>query len=433
MMLLVRWVANRVEPGYGTPAAVTLGLGTLVLPFSTVLFSHVLSALLGFAAFALLFREREGPARGRLWSYALAGVLAGYAVTTEYALALVAAVLGVYAISRGDRVRRGTAYLAGCVAGVVPLALYNHFAFGSAFHVGYADVPNQQSGFFGIHVPKPGVVVQLLLSSHGLLTLGPVVAMGVVGTWLLYRRGYRREAAVVTAIAIGFLAYSSGYFLPFGGAVPGPRFLIATLPFLCFPLALTFRRWPGPTIALAAVSIVALGIPTITRPLPGGETDLRVWTDLLESGHLSPTAVSITRIDNEWLAMLPVFAAAVAALVLTVRSAPRLVMSWRSAAAGALIVAGWAAFAMLGPNLLGIDRAAADTLTADKPGAHVKGLGHYPLIDHVLFALGGCVLALLAVRLVSVSRARRDRSPAGPARERGDSLEPQPVGGAAGP
>ena len=62
LLLLVRWMGERFEPGYGTAAALTLGLGTLVLPLSTLLFSHVFTACLGFGAFALLVREREGPA-----------------------------------------------------------------------------------------------------------------------------------------------------------------------------------------------------------------------------------------------------------------------------------------------------------------------------------------------------------------------------------
>lgn len=409
MMLLVFRVAERVEPGFGAPAAVTLGLGTLVLTFTTVLFSHVLSACLAFGAFALLFRERAGPARGGLWPVAFAGALAGYAVTTEYALFLVAVVLGIYAVSSGDLVRRAGAYLAGAAAGVVPLALYNHLAFKSVFHIGYADVANQRSGFFGVHLPKPGVAMQLLLSSHGLLTLTPVVGMGAAGTVLLYRRGFRAEAAVVAAVALGFLAYSSGYFLPFGGAVPASRFLIPALPFLCFPLALAYRRWPGPTIALAGASIVAIGIPTLTRPLPGGTTDLRIWTDLLESGHLAPTIVTIFKLHNEWLALVPTFALVIAALVLAVRATPRLAVGRRSAVVGLVLVGVWALFTIFGPHDLGIDRAAAKLLNADNKTAKVEGLDHRPLVDLALFSLAAGAIALAA--MFGVSRRRPDPDP----------------------
>ncbi|HXM86629.1 MAG TPA: hypothetical protein VN889_03250, partial [Solirubrobacteraceae bacterium] len=51
LLVLVWRVAERFEPGYGGPTAVVLGLGTMVLPFSTLLFSHVFAATLGFAAF----------------------------------------------------------------------------------------------------------------------------------------------------------------------------------------------------------------------------------------------------------------------------------------------------------------------------------------------------------------------------------------------
>src|SRR6202040_1939434 len=59
LLLLVWRVAERFEPGFGAAAAVALGLGTMILPLSTLLFSHVFTAFLGFAAFALMLRERD--------------------------------------------------------------------------------------------------------------------------------------------------------------------------------------------------------------------------------------------------------------------------------------------------------------------------------------------------------------------------------------
>ena len=435
MMLLVRHIGDRLEPGFGTPAAVTLGLGTLVLTFSTVLFSHVLSACLGFAAFAILFRERHGRQDGRLWPLALAGFVAGCAVTTEYALFLVAAALAVYAVYATERpLRRALAYAGGAAAGVVPLALYNLWAFGSATHVAYANVSHQHAGFFGIELPDPSVALQLLVSTRGLLTLAPVVGLGAVGAVLMYRRGYRREALVVGAVGLGFLTYNSGYFLPFGGSVPGPRFLIATLPFLCLPLVLTFRRWPGPTVALAAVSIVLFGIVTITKPLPAEGEDLRLWANWLHTDHLAPTVLTLLRVGNAWVALIPFFTGALLALGLAVRAAPRLVVGWRSAAAGLAVAAGWACYAMFGPNLLGVDRAAARILTVDTPGETVRGLGHNQLVEPVLYSLVGCLLALVAMRLVTRSRARGEEAVPEPDRWTGaDALtreaDPRPVAG----
>ena len=93
LLLLVWRVGERLQPGYGVATAITLGLGTIVLPLSTLLFAHILAACLGFAAFALLLRERDGPPRA--WQLAVAGVLAGYAVCSEYPMFLVACVLGL--------------------------------------------------------------------------------------------------------------------------------------------------------------------------------------------------------------------------------------------------------------------------------------------------------------------------------------------------
>ena len=70
LLLLVWRVAERFEPGYGAAAAVTLGLGTLVLPLSTLLFSHVFTALPRLRrvrADAARARRPAAPAAARPW------------------------------------------------------------------------------------------------------------------------------------------------------------------------------------------------------------------------------------------------------------------------------------------------------------------------------------------------------------------------------
>src|SRR5262249_33354315 len=61
MLLLVRWAADRFVPGYGTAAAITLGIATIVMTFAAEFFSHVISAGIAFAAFLRLIQERDGP------------------------------------------------------------------------------------------------------------------------------------------------------------------------------------------------------------------------------------------------------------------------------------------------------------------------------------------------------------------------------------
>jgi hypothetical protein len=408
LLLLVWRVAERFEPGYGAATAVALGLGTMLLPFSTLLFSHVFAAMLGFAAFVLMLRERDGPPRPLLLG--LAGLAMGYAITSEYPLAFVAVVLGIYLLSRRDALTpallsaRAGAYVAGGLIAIVPLLLYNHAAFHSWTHLAYSDIPHQQRGFFGISAPSLPVLATLLFDSRGLFTLCPLLGMGAIGTVLLYRSGKRAEALTIAGVCACYLIYNSGYYLPFGGGSMGPRFLITIVPFLGFPIALALRRFPGPTVALAGAAIAVAVVATITHPLVGYETETVIWERLLRHGDFQPTIASAFGLGRGWGAIWPFPLAAGAALVLAARATPRLRVSDAGLAAALLALAAWALFAALAPSALGIDHrglssiVAAGDPTALQPGAH-KNVSSYPLIGLVALAATAGLLALAAARL----------------------------------
>ncbi|MEA2412072.1 MAG: hypothetical protein QOC77_2633 [Thermoleophilaceae bacterium] len=366
LMLLVRRLGDRLEPGYGAAAAVTLGLCTLVLPFSTLYFSHVLAACLGFAAFALLWRERSRPG-GRLSLVALAGLLAGLAFASEYPLALGGAVLGAYAISRergAARLRRGLAYAGGAVLGALPLFAYNLWAFGSLTHLSYVNAVMTQGvsghdalgsnagGFFGIGPPSPKVALDLLFAAKGLLVLAPVLAMSLVGVVLMARRGRRAEAWTIVALAGVYLVYDSGYWLPFGGGTPGPRFLMPLIPFLALPLALAWRRYPVTTFALAVPSALFMLTATLTFPLIGDDST-GFWKKLIDAANFEPTFFTPLGAGHGWWGIAPVLAAAALAALLAAgasRPWPRVEGDVRRAA---LAVVVWTAAAFVLPWLLG--------------------------------------------------------------------------------
>ena len=442
ILVLVRRLGERVEPGLGTPAAIALGAGTLLLPFSTMLFSHVLSAALGFAAFALLWREREVRPRA-LW-LAGAGVLAGLGVAAEYPTVFIGIALGLYAISRrpepeaasgrGPRLasvaRRGLAYSAGAIAGVMPLLAYNQWAFGSPTHLAYADLKAHQSGFFGIGIPNPAVAVEILFSSRGLFVLAPILVLALVGIVLLARRGLRAEAYTIAGVALAYLLYNAGYFLPFGGEVPGPRFLISALPFLGVPLALAFRRLPGPAIALALASAVIMATATITDPLIENEADTGLWGPALAGGDFQQTILSAAGIADGWLAAAPFVLLLGGAFVLAGLAAgsERLWLSLRQAGVGLAAVAGWAVFAVLAPSALGVDASAGARIVAEGGSARPEvDHGALPLLELVVLALlvavAGLALVGAAPRVAARRRARagarsgeRPLSPAGATR-----------------
>jgi hypothetical protein len=384
LFLLVRRVGEDWAPGYGTAAAVTLAMGSLFLPFTSLFFSHVLSAFLGFAAFFLLWRERAGPSRLAL--VAAAGLVAGLAVTSEYPLALVGFAVGCYAITRTPIVRRGLAYAAGVLAGVMPLLLYNKWAFGSFTHLSYSNlvvvrgrsghdvIEGQTAGFHDVTAPRARVLFEVLFAPRGLLRLMPVFALGVVGIVLLYRRGRRAEALLIAGVCLLILGYDTGFVEPFGGWGPGPRYLMPMLPFLAAPLALAFRRLPVTTVALALVSIVWMVAATATVPLlpnnylssvrRGDIANTGRWFDRVADGDFTRTIVTSAGGGHGWIGIIPFLLAVVAALALAGLATQRPPIRRHEAEVAAVVLAGWLLAALTGPVLLRHDRATGSSLGA---------------------------------------------------------------------
>jgi hypothetical protein len=361
LLLLVRWVADRIEPGFGTAAAITLGVGTIVMTFASEYFSHAASAALGFGAFALLFREREGPERLRL--VALAGLVAGVAVTFEYPLFLAGAVLFAYALARrGRRVARGAWYAAGAFVGALPALLFNLWALGSPFkfaysaaveiqgRTGHAKLGLNDAGFFGITAPRPGAAVDLLLAGRGLVTLTPVLVMGLVGTVMMRRGPRRTEANVILAIAVVYFTYNTGYWLPFGGGSPGPRFLIPAMPFVAVGLAAAYRRLPAITLALAIPSAAFMTLGMFTFPLLG-EQGTWIWVERVRERFFEHTLFGVLGVGTPWLSIAPVLALIAAAVALAAVATPATrIGDIRPALAAAF---GWALLSFLGPTISG--------------------------------------------------------------------------------
>jgi hypothetical protein len=240
--------AEARAPGTGAAVAATFGLGTLAAPLGPTTFGHLGAAALGFGAFLLALDRRP----------AAAGLAAGAALVVEYQAALTAIVVGVVSIVL--RRRDARRYGLGLVPGVALLAAYDTAAFGRPWRLSYRYVANrfaerQHRGFFGIGLPDPDGLRQALVGSKGLLLVSPVLAAAAVGLALAWRRGRRLEAGACGAVTLLFLLYDAGYFDPYGGTSPGPRFFAPALPFLCLGLAEAYRRAPVVTGVLALVSI----------------------------------------------------------------------------------------------------------------------------------------------------------------------------------
>jgi hypothetical protein len=269
--LLLGRLAEGLAPGFGGVTLATFAAGTLMASLAVDNFGEVPTAALGFAAFLLAWRGR----------FAAAGLAAGLAVLFEYQAALIALVVGVYVVLSG--IRALGRYACGLAPGVALLGAYNWAAFGSPLHVSYRYVSAQfatdvESGFFGISAPSWHAIRLVLIGSRGLLVHSPVLILAAMGLVVLWRRGMHAEGAVCAFIAIAFLILEFGYFAPYGGDSPGPRYFVPALPFLAVGLAPAFARWRAPAVVLAFLSVLASTAVLLTWPSAVNAAHVYRWS-----------------------------------------------------------------------------------------------------------------------------------------------------------
>ena len=287
-VLMYRW-AREVEERTALLATVTMALGTLLLVYSTILFGHVLAALLAFAMFLLIRRENAN-----WWQLLGAGALGGAAVLVEYPVIVIVAVITI-----GAAVLHRAKVLA-VVAGGIPLAillgLYHFRLFGDPFtytyqYTAFSGVREEASGFLASFAgPSLERLAHVLVSPRGLLIATPVVLLGVMGLFPMWKRGRSFDVLIVSFVVAAMLAIPSSWSNSYAGGA-GPRYFTPALPFLVAPLAVAWTRWRLLASLAAAVSLVTMIAATLTEPQMATqfEAGLRYWLMLIFRGDVEPT------------------------------------------------------------------------------------------------------------------------------------------------
>jgi len=203
-------------------AALGYALGTPIWGYSTTLLGHAAVAALFVIALA-------GVARGGGRWMAAAGLALGWAVVVEYQAVLAGSVIGLWAVWKYRATPRALLPLivAGA-AGLLPLAAYNLFAFGTLFRIGYSGVvgfEGMNQGLFGLTVPRLAVLREILVGpTRGLFWVAPVLLVAPVGLWRLGEaRATRGIALAAAGVAVVALLVNAAYVYWDGGNATGPR------------------------------------------------------------------------------------------------------------------------------------------------------------------------------------------------------------------
>ena len=250
----------------GVVAALLLAIAPLHVQWSRAVMSDVpASAAVVWLAVAVmgLLRRRAGPV-----AHLLLGVACGLAGTLRYtAWVVVPAACAAVALcgdgTRGERLRRVAALLAGAALGVLPLLWLNARTFGSPFHDGYGywvrDPEMLLERAFEPHENGAGANLPFLLRQiFGLGTLYslPAAVLLVLGTAGSRTDGGRARALVTIAwVSTAFVVL-----LHAGYLWQSDRFQLITLPVLCGVMALACGRATPVRVRSAAFALVLVTV-----------------------------------------------------------------------------------------------------------------------------------------------------------------------------
>ncbi|MCU0242771.1 MAG: PA14 domain-containing protein, partial [Vicinamibacteria bacterium] len=310
-------------------AVLSVWLGTLAFPFSTVLFSHQLTAaelVFSFVIVASLGRVAHSPRTAR-WAALCAGGLAGHSMASEYPSVLLAAWIGLLgailalraSLAPGARARLGGLFASGVGLGLGWLLIYNWAAFGDAFFIPYqayaaqgaqASFPVYSRGILGLAWPGwsdfftalKAILLQseigllwAALDRRGLYVCNPVLWLVVPGlAVMLWRRALRLYGVIVLGMLATYLTFNACYGTsPYdwgGGGALGPRHLIPLLPFLALPLAALGPRMRVVCTALLLPSAFYMLLATAIEPripIGTGQAARDIHLPHYLRGHLS--------------------------------------------------------------------------------------------------------------------------------------------------
>lgn len=297
--------------------ALSYAFSTISWPFATFFFQSDLSAALDVIAVYLILRATRGS--GDFSSILIGGLAVASAMMVDYVNFLLLPVLLTYVVVslRKDKhlVKIATIFGLCSLTGALAMGLYNYACFGQPL-VSTEQLFLHSSSLLG-NFTTPlylGLVLNLFTPLRGIFLYSPILLLGVIGFKRMLGTVRKEGLLILTVFMVLFLPYCAWYG-PTGGLAFGPRFIIASFPFLLLPAGYVMEsrwRYRKPVIyALYSAGVIINGLAAITSALAGTSN----W---LASPLLDSTLPMLARgtLDQWWLASAGAFWPAVGTIII---------------------------------------------------------------------------------------------------------------------
>lgn len=253
--------------------ALLLGFGTMIWPYSKMLFRDPLQNLLLFSSITTLIMERrssvnESSRRSffRRHLLIIAGILLGAGITVKETMVLFAPLAAAYAIiGRSSKVKRSLVFGIPVVAGCLICLIYNFIRFENCLDFGYTGQTMQ----LGMTTPLPEGLFGLLFSSgRSIFLYNPVLVLAIPAIPAFFRR-FPKEGLLLFGVCLVNILFISKYWTWGGSWAWGPRFLLIMVPLMILPIAVIMDQLRKDRLKkyiaiLIVIVSIAVQIPGVT-------------------------------------------------------------------------------------------------------------------------------------------------------------------------
>ncbi len=223
-----------------------LSFSTLYFLYSTGYYARVIAAFFSLFAFYKLIQMKNSKINKN--NLFLSGLFSAIAISMDYPNLLITGVLFLYLLSF-LRDRRVVYFIFGFLLPIILILLYHYTIFDNPFETPdhlrahKETLETLRMGFGGFNYPHlEKLFLYTFSSKRGLFFYSPIFLLSLYGIYLGFRKNKFEILTIVSVWLVTFLLYSSSVWPWWWDGSFGPRYLIATFPYIIIPLNFVIDR-----------------------------------------------------------------------------------------------------------------------------------------------------------------------------------------------